>query len=351
MKNQKSNITLKNLSDIENGGFYLALKKGLNELFNKKSARSEIISKNHISGGYNDMLSVIICTSKRFEQASNAVNSILNQDFDNSKLEVILVNNSQSPFPKKPFSDKITIVDEPTLGLSRARNSGARAARGEYLLYIDDDAEALESLLTVIYSAFKEHQKTAIIGGQILLSIPSPPPAVFMSGKEAVWSGYTVPYKIFKSVREQYEFPFGACFAIRHSALDVLGGFPENYGRCGNNFAGGEETALCFKARKYGYKIGIEPNAKVVHCISEDRFTKEHVRRTLYEGIVTTYRLCRDGYTPYKWTQPYIKERINILNTEITRLKKQNNALAVFYKECELDAFLDVETMIENGSD
>lgn len=346
MKKNKANISLKNLSDYDNIGFFLSVKKGLCELlirrFNKRIKNRKPATKS----SYDDLVSVIICTSNRCEQSVDSVKSIINQSLSPEKYEIILVNNSKTDIPDNYFPDRVKIVSEPSLGLSKARNTGAAAAKGEYLLYIDDDAVADENMLSAIYYSFKEHSKISIIGGQIILELPNPKPDVFLEGRESVWSGYTVPYKIFREIREQYEFPYGACFAVKHSVLDALGGFSKEYGRCGNNYAGGEETALCFKAQKLGFKIGIEPNAYVRHCVAAKRFSKEHIQKTIYEGIMTTYRLCCDGYTPYKWTHSYINERIKILHSEIELLKKQYKALPVFYKECELDAFQDIKNMI-----
>ncbi len=360
---QKPNITLKNLADTKNIGLFLSLKKGLNEVFNKKISKKEIIKKPSPCLEYDDILSVIICTTGNMIMVKNAVKSLLTDKLPKDKYEIIMVNNSPKTldYRERPGcrpaidvwtddpdgtqfhitkSSNIKTIHETTLGLSKARNTGASVAKGEYLLFIDDDAVANPDLLFNIFSAYKEHKDFSIIGGQIFLKIPDPKPEIFLENRDSVWSGYTVPYTHFRRIKEHYEFPYGACFSIRHSVLDILGGFPESYGRCGNNFAGGEETAICFKAIKYGFKIGIEPKASVLHCVEERRFSKEHVEKTIRAGIITTQKLCKEGYTPYKWTDTYIKERIKILNSEIKRL--ENNPLAKFYKECELKAFEEI---------
>ncbi len=378
---QKPNITLKNLADTKNIGLFLSLKKGLNEVFNKKVCKKEVIKKPTSCLDYEDILSIIICTTGNTSRVKAAVKSLLSDKLPKDKYEIIVVNNSpQTPqdinveedsirqnmncrehpacrsvvahtgatlhshtdlhISPSTNSPNLRIIHEPVLGLSKARNTGAREAKGEYLLYIDDDAIANPDLLFNIYSAYKDHNDFSIIGGQIFLKIPTPKPEIFLENRDSVWSGYTVAYTHFRRIKEHYEFPYGACFSIRHSVLDILGGFPESYGRRGNNFAGGEETALCFKSLKYGFKIGIEPKASVLHCVDERRFSTEHVEKTIRAGILTTYKLCKDGYAPYEWTNTYIKERIKILNSEIKRLK--NNPLAAFYKECELSAFEEI---------
>lgn len=347
MKASKPNISLTNLAEIQSSGVLLSLRKGVNELLNRTSRRFTFSAASLKAADYSKMISVIICTANRGRLAENTVDSILSQGFDNSKYEIIVVNNSPAPPVCKFKSDRVCVIDEPKPGLSAARNRGASAAKGEYLLYLDDDAVANENLLSSMFSAF-ENQRAAIIGGQIFLALPEPVPDVFLAGKESLWSAYTVPYSSFREIREQYEFPYGACFGIRHSTLDTLGGFPESYGRTGNNYAGGEETALCFAAKNMGFKLGIEPNASVVHQVLPDRFTKEHIRRTIREGIITTYRLYLDGYSTSGWTIQYVDERLRIIKKELLRMK----GLPAFYKRCEYDAFSELkEIMTQKSSD
>lgn len=337
MKKAKPNICLSNLAEIKSGGIALSLRKGINELVNKTNSKPKphnIITPKH---NYDNILSVIICTANKNSSAENTVKSLLKQNFDQLKYEIIIVNNSQTTYNCEKFKDSIHIVNEPQQGISYARNTGAGVAKGEYILYIDDDATANTGLLENMYSSFLS-KPASIIGGQIFLSLPTPVPEVFLEGKESLWSAYTVPYKKYREVREHYEFPYGACFGIRHSVLDILGGFPEAYGRVGDDYSGGEETAVCFAALNHGFKIAIEPNASVTHNVLPNRFTKEHIRKTIRAGILTTYRLCKDGYTPYTWTLNYIEERIKIAEKELMRL----DGISAFYKQCEYDAFSEL---------
>ena len=339
MKN-KPNISLFNLAELRSSGLFLAVRKGMNEILNRSIHKHNQVISAMPKSSYKPIISVIICTSGRQQLALNAINSILNEDF--TDFEIILVNNNPDNFDHAQFGGSVKYMHEPVQGLSRARNRGAQAASGEFLLYIDDDAIACENLLSSIHSAFLNHPDMAIIGGQIFLKIPEFAEEIVLEGKEALWSAYTVSYKHLKEVREQYEFPYGACFAIRHSVLDKIGGFPHSYGRCGNNYAGGEETAVCFAAKKLGFKIGIEPSAAVLHCVSAERFTHEHIRKTTRASILTTYRLSCDGYSDCGWTSRYVDERLSIIRKELEKA----SGLSAFYKQCEYDAFSELKEII-----
>lgn len=347
MEKPKPNIRLSNISEINYSGLLSAVRKGINELrhlCNRSDANS--VTPKPCNNSYENILSVIICTYDRISSAAEAAKSVM-APLPQVPFELIVVNNSARDFPTALLPDGARLINDSQLGLSHARNTGAKHARGEYLLYIDDDAYAMPSLADTMYNTFTEHPDFAIIGGQIFLNLPEPVPEIFLPGRESLWSAYTVPYKKFQKIRNDFELPYGACFGIRHSTLDALGGFPENFGRCGNNFAGGEETALCLLAKNSGMKIGIEPRAAVRHMVDQSRFSAEHVRRTIYEGTVTYYRLCRDGYTGQIWTASYIKERLKIADTEVGRLKRRGQITAAYYKECEIAALEAVLSMIE----
>ena len=122
------------------------------------------------------------------------------------------------------------------------------------------------------------------------------------------------------------------------------------YGRVGNDFAGGEETALAFKMIQIGYDVGIQPHAKVLHRVDQSRFNQEHVKKTILAGVMTTYRFFCDLLTSFGWTKKYVKNQIKITRKEIRRLKniKEDN-LEIFYKNCYLDAWQKLlEYMEEN---
>ena len=334
---EKPNITLFNCGEIHGRNMGVGIRKAFNEVLSYRKAdrgkRKTATEKREIA------LSFIICTTCKCKGLIASVESAISQTANTEDYEVIVVINGDG---HADLPHCVKVIQEEKKGISFARNCGAENARGEILLYMDDDAIADKNLVKIMIDTFDRHRETGVIGGQICTVFPENSREVVLAGKEGLWSNYTVPYKRFRHVKEQYELPYGACFAVRHQVFKEVGGFPTDYGRVGDNYAGGEETVLCLKAQKTGWKTGVQPLAVVEHIIDEKRVTKEHVRQTIRAGILTSYRLIQDGYLSYSWDERYIRERIKIAEKEMSGFFRCGENLKFFYKECERDAFAEL---------
>lgn len=102
-------------------------------------------------------ISIVVPVYNVQSELSRCVDSILNQTYKN--LEVILVDDgSTDGCPAKcdayaKADERIQVIHKPNGGLSSARNAGLRAAKGDWVLYIDSDdyvlSDACEQLLSV----------------------------------------------------------------------------------------------------------------------------------------------------------------------------------------------------------
>ncbi|MBQ7959785.1 MAG: glycosyltransferase [Clostridia bacterium] len=308
---------------------------------------------------YEKKMSIIICTYMRGEKLIDAIWSVIRQSMSKKEYEIIIVDNAPMTSgireTVEDFKNKYKDIDGfiryigvPQKGLSYARNGGMWNAKGEYLLFLDDDILADYYLLEEIFTGFKYHPNVGIVGGQVILERPFPTPKVLRKGWESLWSQFKISGNSFREVTQQFEFPYGADYGVRRSAIWRVGGFRMCYGRVGNDFAGGEETALAFKMLDIGYGIGLQPRAKVLHRVDISRFTHEHVKKTIRAGVLTTYRFFCDLHTDIGWTRRYAKSQIRITKKEISILtKKKADRLDIFYKESYLEAWKNLLEYIE----
>jgi glycosyltransferase involved in cell wall biosynthesis len=87
------------------------------------------------------MLSSTIIPTIGRPSVARAVESVLTQGLPSDEFEVLVINDSGAPLPQADWqrSQSVRIIDTNKRERSVARNTGAAAARGKYLHFLDDD--------------------------------------------------------------------------------------------------------------------------------------------------------------------------------------------------------------------
>ncbi len=110
-------------------------------------------------------ISVIIPYHNREKYVDEAVQSVLAQTL--RPLEIIIVNDCSKEASRRyldRYAGSCTIVDLPVnVGLAGARNAGIRAARGEFVAFLDDDDIWLPHKLEVQRKYMDDHPECAIV--------------------------------------------------------------------------------------------------------------------------------------------------------------------------------------------
>jgi len=124
-------------------------------------------------------VSIIVPTFNRCELVKRAVESLFAQNFPVRKYEVIVVVDGSEDGTADSLREmrapcRFRIVEQPNGGPAMARNSGARVAEGDLLLFVDDDMLCVPELLEAHVEAHRNEPRTVGFGC-ILLSLESPP--------------------------------------------------------------------------------------------------------------------------------------------------------------------------------
>lgn len=121
-------------------------------------------------------ISAIICTHNNPILLKKAIKSLINQSLNKDKYEILVINNKSEDRADRTvqaYADrysKVRYANEKKLGLSYARNKGVREARGDYIAFMDDDAEADIDWLSSIVRCFEQtNPRPDIIGGKVFL--------------------------------------------------------------------------------------------------------------------------------------------------------------------------------------
>jgi len=174
------------------------------------------------------------------------------------------------------------VISTPNQGLSAARNVGMRAASGEIVAYIDDDAYPEPDWLTHLVKVFRQGGFCGV-GGPNLLPPEDGPTA------ECVANSPGGPCHVLLTDREAEHIP-GCNMAFQKSWLERVGG-------CDPQFrAAGDDVDLCWRLQEAGGRLGFHPSAVVWHHRrgSLRRYWKQQVGYGKAEALLAR-----------KWPQKY----------------------------------------------
>ena len=120
-----------------------------------------------------DLVSVIIPTYKRSDKIERAIKSVVNQTYNN--LEIIVVDDNANNLEEREKTRKIIqkynninlIENQTNLGGAISRNVGIENSNGDYVAFLDDDDEYIESKiekqLELLKTKEKENVKVAMV--------------------------------------------------------------------------------------------------------------------------------------------------------------------------------------------
>lgn len=241
-------------------------------------------------------ISAIICTHNRDRYLGAAIDSLLEQNFSGS-FEVIVVDNASGDNTRQVVEaregdPRLKYIYEPTLGLSAARNRGAKEASSEILAYLDDDAVATPQWLGVLHEAYQNNEKLAIAGGKVYLIWPEgmePPP--WLSPGLAGNLGYYDLGDSPVNIDSPGLTPRGLNYSIRGIFLEKIGGFDTSLGRVGKKLLSNEELHTTELALKQGWQVTYLPEALVGHNVAPERVKPSwFIERGWWQGVSECYR-------------------------------------------------------------
>lgn len=230
---------------------------------------------------------VVVCAfaSHRLQQTVDCVRSVLSQDPPPGQVVVVVDHNdSLQADLRTRLPDEVEIVaNEQARGLSSARNTAIARSRGDYIVFIDDDAIAHPRWLAGLLAAFDDPSVVGA-GGQAhpLWESPAPKwlPPEFLWVVGCSYSGQPAT----GDVRN----PLGCNMAFRADLFERAGMFNPAIGRLGSLPLGCEETEFCLRASRAApdARIALVGGAEIDHHVPAARGTVRYLlRRCYFEGI------------------------------------------------------------------
>ncbi len=172
----------------------------------------------------NPKISVIIPTYCEEETIEGCLKSVVNQRFDYGTIESIVVDSHSPDETQKIAKDTADkVLDLRERGVGRARNAGARAAQGDFLLFLDADTYLESNFVSEMYRNFLDPKVVCVSGILKNLERLEPLDRLF-----AV-SHYGFTNKL-AEVTARLGFPLfpSVCCGARKSVFMKVGGFRED---------------------------------------------------------------------------------------------------------------------------
>lgn len=191
----------------------------------------------------------------------------LTSEVDLTDSEIIVVNNASTDDTSEMLSyvaDFVRVINnEENRGFVDACNQGAAAAKGKYLVFLNNDTLVLKDWLTALLDTVESNSKVGAVGSMFLYpdgSIQEAGAIVWKTGEAHHYGWGKSPDDHRFNFAREVDYCSGASLLIRKELFDQLGGFDRLYAP-----AYYEDADLCFGVRSLGYKVVYQPASKLIH--------------------------------------------------------------------------------------
>jgi GT2 family glycosyltransferase len=245
------------------------------------------------------LCSVLIANYNGTRLIGECIESVLTQDCG-FEVEIIVHDDASTDgsadFIRSHYPQVILIESPGNVGFCVSNNRMAAAARGEYLLLLNNDATLFPDALRTLRERADSLPNPAILGL----------PQYNAASGELIDIGsrfdlFLNPIPRTSVGNEEVGMVIGACFWLPRSLWNELGGFPEWFGSLA------EDMYLCLLARLRGYPVLALPISGFRHWVGKSlgggkvvvgRLSTKAARRTLSERN-KSYVICLSYPAPF----------------------------------------------------
>jgi GT2 family glycosyltransferase len=225
------------------------------------------------------LVSIVILNYKRFDELQETIQR--SKDITYQNIEIIIVDNGSNDRSTeyiKSLSDNeyVKILLSHNGGTAFGRTQGQKAAKGELIIHLDDDAYLNPYVVEKTVAIFNKNPKLAAIGYGLVN------PLTIVMTDEEYWSNQAIDLKKGK-FDNSYHFPIspsGAAF--RRSALVEVGYFDLNW----NWTTRTEDNELTLKLIAHGYNTVILDDLIAYHKAAPSHRVSEILTINSIHGIL-----------------------------------------------------------------
>src|SRR5215204_2216804 len=195
-------------------------------------------------------ISVVVCSYNGERTIRDCLEGLLSLHYPN--FEVTVVDDGSTDSTAAIVQEYgFRLITTENLGLSNARNVGMKAASGEIIAYLDDDARPDPHWLTYLAATFLSTEHAGVGGPN--LTAPGDGPIAYCVAKAP-----GNPVHVLLSDQEAEHIP-GCNMAFCKAYLQAIGGFDPQFR------VAGDDVDVCWRLQQRGWTLGFNPAALVWH--------------------------------------------------------------------------------------
>ena len=211
------------------------------------------------------MVSVVIPTYGQHDVTRRCLASLATE-MEEIACEVILIDDAfAEPFSPEALgvSGLRLIRNDQNLGFLRSCNKAVAAAKGDFVLLLNNDTVVHSGAISALLAAFDEFDNVGAVCAQLRFedgSLQEAGGIVWRDGSAWNWGRGEDPTDPRFSYPREVDYGSAAALIVRRSLWQDVGGFDETFAP-----AYYEDTDFCFAVRAAGQRVIYQPRAVVTH--------------------------------------------------------------------------------------
>lgn len=269
------------------------------------------------------LVSIIVPVYNEFEYTYICLESIL-KNSGNVSYEIIIADDCSTDITAeidKVVKNIVVARTQENLRFLRNCNNAAGYARGNYILFLNNDTKVLENWLEPLVTLIESDSAIGMVGSKLIYADGKLQEAGGICWCDGTAWNYgnrqdaSAPeYNYVKDV----DYISGASLMIRKTLWEEIGGFDENFAP-----AYCEDSDLAFEVRKHGYRVVYQPKSVVVHFEGVSNGTD-------VSSGVKQYQVENSRKLQQKWAEEFAGQYPNGKNVFRARERSKDKKIVLF---------------------
>jgi O-antigen biosynthesis protein len=286
------------------------------------------------------LISIVIPVFNKSDYSFHCLSTLL-QNSGDLAYEVIVVDDCSSDNTTEVLQQikGIQVIRNDTnRGFIHSCNTGAAAARGEFLLLFNNDTEPQPGWLDALLNTFRDFPDAGMVGAQLLFAdgkLQEAGGIVWQDGSAWNFGRGDDPNKPEYSYCRRVDYCSGACLLLRRADYFAWGQFDTHYLP-----AYYEDTDLAFKVRAARKQVYYQPQARVIHFegISNGTDTSGGIKAyqvankekffARWESVLVNHR--PNAYMPQLEKERHVYQRALVVDARVLMPDNDSGSLRMF---------------------